>query len=186
VDGNSVAQLDDLSARTVASAAVVTTEDAAPGAAPYRISDKGAWDDWTYQLSVTHDGALVPTEDLVPSDGSIYPDEGWCPDDSRMIADRGAPIPGVVRDVVGVIVRSGGSTPASGKLIQQTTNRCSVNRVCGTRPDMAVRDAAREFREVANALALNGAFTYADVNDGSGDGPRTINVWVLTENQGWT
>lgn len=163
----------------------VQTEDAAPLVAPHRISADPAHDDVAVSFSPVHDGNIVPTSDLVPSAGSIYPDDGWFPDDPLMVADRGAIIPGVPRDTVGYIIREGGATPSTGRLVRQVTNRCSDNRVCGSGPGYAVRDPARELRvESANAIA--DAFTFADVDDGGGDGPRDINVWVLTENQGWT
>jgi hypothetical protein len=163
----------------------VVTEDAVPAVAPHRISADPAHDDVTFAFTPVHDGNIVPRSDLVPGEGTIYPDEGWCPDDPLMVADRGAIIPGVPRDTVGYIIREGGATPSSGRLIRQVTNRCSDNRVCGSTADFAVRDPARELR-VQPPNQIVDAFTFADANDGGADGPRDINVWVLTENQGWT
>lgn len=163
----------------------VVTEDAVPAVAPHRISPDPAHDDVAITFTPVHDGNIVPTSDLLPNAGSIYPDEGWCPDDPLMVPDRGAIIPGVPRDTVGYVIREGGLTPSTGRRIRQVTNRCSVNRVCGNGPDFVVHDPARELR-VVSATAMADAFTFADANDGGADGPRDINVWVLTENQGWT
>lgn len=162
----------------------VTTEDAQPTVAPHKISALGAWDDVAVQFTATHDGDIVPTNDALPSEGTIYPDEGWFPDDPLMVADRGAMIPGVPRDTIGYIVRVGGSGPSSGRLVEQRANRCSVNRVCSSDPAKAA--VSSYGTRVAPGAPVVRGYTYAQVNDGAGDGARTVNVYVLTESQGWS
>lgn len=163
----------------------VTTEDAAPGVAPHRISALGAWDDVTVQFTATHDGQIEPSADLLPSGGTIFPNEGYYPD-TGIYPNLGAVIPSVARDTIGWTMREGGSDPTSGKVIAQDMARCSPARVCGTRATLNTRCRGEGGVRIAPGAQVTQTFTYADANDGGGDGARTVNVYVLTESQGWT
>lgn len=166
----------------------VTTEDAQPTVAPHKISDKTGFTDVSAPFTPTHDGQIVPSHDLLPNDSELYPtsdsnDPPLYPgatDADPPFPDQGALIPGIARDVVGFIVKEGGSDPTSGKTLAQGGTRCGALPCSSSRPcsstDLRIRPGA------AHALA----FTYAQANDGAGDGTRTVNVWVLTENQGWS
>jgi hypothetical protein len=161
----------------------VTTEDAAPGAAPHRISDKAGWTTLTVAFTPTHDGALVPSDDLLPSDGSAFPGEVW-PDDGTY-PDQGAVLPGVARDVIGWEVRLGGSDAASGRLVERAGTRVSPSRLAGTRTRIGPAVSTPGVRS-ASGTQITATFDYVDANDGGGDGARTVNVYVLTESQGWS
>lgn len=163
----------------------VTTTDAAPAVAPHKISALAGQDTATVKFTATHDGQLVPTEDLLPSDGAIFPDEGYYPDEG-IYPDLGAVVPGVPRDTIGWTIREGGSDPTSGKVIAQDLARCSPARVCGTRAALNTRCRGEGGVRLAPGTQVTQAITYAVANDGGGDGVRNENVYVLTESQGWT
>jgi hypothetical protein len=143
----------------------ITTEDAAPSAAPHRISSQAGWSTLTVQFTPTHDGAIVPSADLLPTDGTIFPDENYYPDDG-WYPDEGAIEPGVV--------------------IAQNVGRCSSARVCGSRAALNNACSRESKARTPSGQQIATTFAYADANDGGGDGSRNVNVWALTESQGWS
>lgn len=162
----------------------ITTEDVAPTVAPHRISALGGWNTVTVKFTPTHDGQLVPTEDLLPSDGTLFPNEGVYPDDGNY-PDIGALIPGVPRDIIGWEIRVGGSDKASGKLVAKAGSRASATRPASSR---AVTNPAVSTYGVRSPSGsqITVSFAYADANDLTGDGAKNVNVYVLTESQGWS
>jgi hypothetical protein len=163
----------------------ITTEDAAPSAAPHRISSQAGWSTLTVQFTPTHDGAIVPSADLLPTDGTIFPDENYYPDDG-WYPDEGAIEPGVARDIIGWTIRENGSDPTSGRVIAQNVGRCSSARVCGSRAALNNACSRESKARTPSGQQIATTFAYADANDGGGDGSRNVNVWALTESQGWS
>lgn len=164
----------------------VTTEDAAPTAAPHRISNVAGYQTATVQFTATHDGNMTPGPTTYPSDGSIFPASsdaaaGPFPDDPAFIPDDGALVPGVAQDIIGYIVREGGSDPASGRPIAFAGSVCSAALPCSSR-----RKCSEWGYRVPSGTQVTLPITYADANDGAGDGAKTINVYILAENQGWS
>lgn len=163
----------------------VTTEDAQPTVAPHKISALGAWDDVTVRFTATHDGQLVPSDDLVPSDGSIWPDEGYYPDEG-WYPDEGANVDGWARDIIGWSIKENSSDPTSGRVIAQNLSRCSTVGVCGTRAPLNAVCGPEAKGRIPSGTQVTTPFTYADANDGGGDGVRDVKVYALTESQGWS
>jgi hypothetical protein len=167
---------------------LVMTNDTTPAAPPYKVSRAPAKDDVLFRVIPTHDGELVPTDDLIPAEGTRYPDEGLWPDDD-LYPDHGATVvEGEPRDIIGISARLGGNaiSPTSGRPVVQRTNRCSPVRRCGvSREGFDTRCSARGFRVASGAL-IEETFQFVTFDDGGGDGTRDVAVWVLTESQGWS
>lgn len=165
----------------------VTTEDAQPSVAPHKISRDPAYDDVSVKFTPTHDGDLVPSNDLLPSDGTIFPDEGYYPDEG-WYPDEGAIVPGWPRDIIGWSVRENGSAtdPTSGRVISQNIGRCSSSRVCGSRAALNNACGRESKARIPSGTQITAPFVFTDADDGGADGSRSVNVWVLTESQGWS
>lgn len=163
----------------------VTTEDPQPTVAPHKISASDAWDDVVVKFTATHDGQLVPTDDLVPSDGTIWPDEDYFPDEG-WYPDEGANVDGWARDIIGWTIRESSSDPTTGKVIAQNIGRCSNARVCGSRAALNNACGFESKARIPSGTQVTVPFTYADANDGGGDGVRDVKVYALTESQGWS
>lgn len=161
----------------------VTTEDAAPTVAPHRISANPAFKTVTVKFTATHDGNIVPSYDLLPG-GTLFPDEDWYPDEGHY-PDQGAIIPGVPRDIIGWEIRVGGIDRASGKLVAMDNDRSGIARPTSVRAVTNPEARAQGLR-VASGTQITAVFTYDDANNGTGDGTKDINVYALTEGQGWT
>lgn len=163
----------------------VQTADASPTVAPHRISRNPAYDDVDVTFTPTHDGELVPTDDLLPTEGTRYPDEGVWPDDD-VYPDQGATVvEGEPRDIIGWTIQMGGTTPTTGTTVAQVTNRCSPVRKCGVSSGGKDRRASsRGFRQ-ASGLPIQVDLQFLQFDDGAADGARAMNVYVLTESQGW-
>jgi hypothetical protein len=161
----------------------VTTEDAAPAVAPHRISRQASKTDVTVKFTATHDGNIVPSYDLLPG-GTLFPDEDWYPDEGYY-PDQGAIVPGVPRDIIAWEIRLGGSDRSSGKLVAQDKDYAGVARAASTRAITNPEATAQGLR-LASGTQITTTFTFTDADDGGADGSRTVNVYVLTEGQGWT
>jgi hypothetical protein len=61
------------SGRIAVTFSYITTEDAAPAAAPYRISDKAGFNEADVGFIPQHDGTLVPGASLLPGDSDLIP-----------------------------------------------------------------------------------------------------------------
>lgn len=163
----------------------VTTEDVQPAVAPHRISRDAGHTTVTLKFTAYHDGQIRPSADLAPSDGTIFPDEGYYPD-TDIYPDEGAIIPGVPRDTIGWTIREGGADSTTGLVVAQNIRRCSPSRVCGTRAALNPACGPEGDVRVGPGVQVTTSFTFADADDGGADGARTMNVYVLTEAQGWS
>lgn len=164
----------------------VVTEDAVPAVAPHRISRDAAHNLVTVKFTPTHDGSLTPGPTTYPSDGSIFPAStdaaaGPFPDDPTFYPDDGALILGVAQDLIGYVVREGGTDSTTGKLIAVAGSVCSASLPCSAR-----RPCSEWGYRIPSGTQVTKAITFADADDGGADGARTINVYVLTDNQGWS
>lgn len=160
----------------------VTTEDAGPSVAPYKISQQVGYTDVTVKFTPTHDGVVIPSYDLILG-GSLFPDEDWYPDEGYY-PDQGALIFGQPRDIIGWEIRLGGSDRASGKLVAMDNDRCGTARPASTRAVTHPTARAQGLR-IPSGTQITTTFTYSDADDGGADGSLTINVYALTEGQGW-
>jgi hypothetical protein len=130
----------------------------------------------------------------------IYPDVSLVPDRAAAIPSPGAnapllptptatlpsisntlpglDIPSPSRDVVGYVLRENGSDSYTGKGADFKGVRCG-SLPCSTRRAASAIDYRLH-------EATNDAFsaTYADANDGIGDGTRNMALWVAIEGQG--
>lgn len=134
----------------------VTTGDAAPAAAPHRISARPTKDTATFTFTPTHDGVLYPSDFLFPGD--------W--------------YPGEVQDIIAVSIREGGISAYSGTEVGRKGLLCSPNRVCS--PSLK----CSSWRS-PSGTQLAEDVKYAETG-APADGDQTINVWVNTENEGWS
>lgn len=164
----------------------VVTEDAVPAIAPHRISADAAHNVATTKFTPTHDGDLTPGPTTYPTDGSIFPASdpaaaGPFPDDPAFYPDDGALIGGVAQDIIGYVIRAGGVDQTTGKLVEAAGSVCSAALPCSAR-----RPCSEWGLRLPSGTQVTKAITYADADDGGADGARTINVYVLTENQGWS
>lgn len=184
----------------------IQTEDKTPAVAPYVISPDPSHRTVTFDFTPTHDGVIVPSNDLIPGLGAVYPTAPLLPTpglhpmvglhpggvgaalfpDSGAYPDSGGLDPGnTVRDMVGYVVREGGTDSTTGRVVAQNVKRCSSSRACGTRPALNSVCSSTDFRS-PSGTTIHFSEIYPDFNDGGADGPRTVNVWALTENQGWS
>lgn len=85
----------------------LVTEDVAPAAAPYRISNKGGKDHADFAFTPTHDGAYVPCPELIPP---------WTP---------GVPAP-----ILAVKAMEGGASPYTGTVVGRFGLVCSDLEPC--------------------------------------------------------
>lgn len=162
----------------------VVTTDAVPAVAPHRISPQAGKDTVTVKFTPTHDGHLVPGPTVYPSDGSVYPAStdaalGPFPDD--FYPDEGALIPEVTQDIIAYVIREGGVDQTTGKAMEFAGSVCSAALPCSAR-----RPCSEWGYRAQSGTQVTKALTYAEANDGGADGSRTVNVYVLTENQGWS
>lgn len=165
---------------------LISTPDAAPVAAPYRISDEAGYSTATVKFTATHDGNLLPGPTVYPGDGTVFPASsnaaaGPFPDDPAFYPDEGAMIPGVAQDIIGYVIREGGTDQTSGKAVEFAGSVCSAALPCSSR-----RVCSEWGLRVPSGTQLTTLIPYADANDGTGDGAKTMNVYILTENQGWS
>lgn len=89
----------------------MSTGDADPALAPYRLSQKAGKDSATVQITATHDGVTYPSDSLAPSDDFI----------------PGNPLP-----TVGYSMEEGGAGPGTGRIIDSRTSVCTPRLNCGT------------------------------------------------------
>lgn len=133
----------------------VSTADAAPGAAPYRISDKPGHDTATVAFTPRPRVAPVPNELLVPSD-TLAPDTG----DTQ---------------IKGWIMRLGGSDAHTGIEID------SQGSVIGS--GMKIRRRVTRYRAPVGEQQQV-SVSYAELPS-LGDGPEQISVYVNRNGEGW-
>lgn len=138
----------------------ITTEDAAPIVAPFRISAIPGFSTATVKFTPTHDGDIYPMATLVVDEGvtPLYP----------------APN---VRKIIGYRFRMGGSDFKSGVDLGRKgepcgQEPCSVKRKCTSWNS----DSGVQLTEVID---------YAETG-APADGDQTVNIYVNTDLQGWS
>lgn len=140
----------------------ITTEDAAPTAAPHRISNKAGKDHADLTFTPTDDGYWYPSENLYP--------------------DAGGGLPYGVPFTVGAPGSGGGLFPTQRAPAAITKVRIvegGVDAETGTIVEETDLGAG-----VASGTQLSASVTYAETG-APADGPQTINVWVWLAGQGW-
>lgn len=137
----------------------VTTSDAAPAAAPHRISNVAGKDRAVLLFTPRHDGTLFPGPALAPDRGAtpIYPDQP--------------------RSIIGYRVRLGGVDFKTGVDLGRRGEPCGQEPCSGRRKCSSWSSPA--------GVQLTEDIDYAEVG-AQADGSVQVNVYVNTDLQGWS
>lgn len=136
----------------------VTTGDAAPVTAPFRISAKATKSTATVKFTPTHDGLLFPSTALAP-------------EEQEAIIPEGPP-----RKILGYRLRLGGASYATGVDLGHRGEVCG-EEVCSEARVCSEWDSP-------SGVQLTEVIDYAETGT-LADGDYAVNLYVNTDGQGW-
>lgn len=117
---------------TTTATIAVTTADAAPAAAPHRISNKAGKDSAALSITPTHDGVYMPGDTLIPPF-----------------------TPGSAAPIIALRIMEGGTTPYTGTLVGRKGLVCDELEPCSE--SLACSDFSS-----ASGAAITEDVTYAE------------------------
>lgn len=147
----------------------VTTGDAAPAAAPHRISGQPSKDEALVTIHTEPNEGLLPGDEL-PEETDVFPSSTLYPS-ATLYPGAGGLVPD--RDhtqIVGVRVNVGGVSPYTGQLVGQLGLPCSEQLACS-------EDLPGSDWEAAAGDDIAEDVTFVELG-GLADGDYTVNAWV--------